>query len=454
MKRRTFVEFSFLVSAGIIASPNLIACKKKNVNWSGKVAIIGGGAAGIRAAKHLHDNEIDYVLLEATDNIGGRVKVLNDFGDSHIELGAEYIHGKRSEFYLKCKQHGNVVNSEEDNSESLVLVDGGLMLESELENDADMIKLQRFIESIHQYKGADITLKEYAESNLDILPKRIHHLLDTLVGNDLGTSWDRIGLESLAKQENRWHAGNTDYLFPNDSFINVFREAYPEIINSDKVLLNWPVKKVDYTADNIIIENRAGDVITADKLIVAVPLPIIQDKVISFLPDLPTEKYNAANAVGMDSGMKVLLKFSHPFWEDNFGGLLTGAKSPEYWLPTGNSSVLTGFIMGEQAEYLSNLGENAIGELMAELDGFFPDKSPSSLLVDSHIEDWSKNEFVRGAYSYPKPGTEGKREVLAKSINKKVFFAGEATHYNGHSATVHGAMETGVRAAKEVISSL
>jgi monoamine oxidase len=42
------------------------------------------------------------------------------------------------------------------------------------------------------------------------------------------------------------------------------------------------------------------------------------------------------------------------------------------------------------------------------------------------------------------------RIALAKNIDKKIYFAGEATNYKGHSATVHGALETAIRVVNEL----
>ena len=42
-------------------------------------------------------------------------------------------------------------------------------------------------------------------------------------------------------------------------------------------------------------------------------------------------------------------------------------------------------------------------------------------------------------------------EALAKSIENRIFFAGEATSPNQY-ATVHGAMKSGYRAANEIMA--
>jgi monoamine oxidase len=69
------------------------------------------------------------------------------------------------------------------------------------------------------------------------------------------------------------------------------------------------------------------------------------------------------------------------------------------------------------------------------------------------LKNWRNEPFIQGAYSYPSINSEGQREHLAAPVNAKLFFAGEATNYNGHLATVHGAMESGYRAVKELLES-
>src|SRR4051812_34587414 len=62
------------------------------------VVVIGAGAAGLAAARALHERDIDVVLLDARDRIGGRVFTHREHGSRiPIELGAEFIHGAAPE---------------------------------------------------------------------------------------------------------------------------------------------------------------------------------------------------------------------------------------------------------------------------------------------------------------------------------------------------------------------
>jgi monoamine oxidase len=75
-------------------------------------------------------------------------------------------------------------------------------------------------------------------------------------------------------------------------------------------------------------------------------------------------------------------------------------------------------------------------------------------LVAGFAHDWQADAFARGAYSYVKAGGEGAQRELAAPVEATLFFAGEATEWNGHHATVHGAIATGLRAAGEVRAAM
>jgi monoamine oxidase len=77
--------------------------------------------------------------------------------------------------------------------------------------------------------------------------------------------------------------------------------------------------------------------------------------------------------------------------------------------------------------------------------------SPLPVLA-AHFHDWHADPFFRGAYSYVPAGKLAARKTLAETVADTLYFAGEATDLEGHSATVHGAIATGIRAARHVIA--
>lgn len=114
--------------------------------------------------------------------------------------------------------------------------------------------------------------------------------------------------------------------------------------------------------------------------------------------------------------------------------------------------MLLAFIMGEQAEYLTSLGSDVAitNALLQELDTMYNGQATASFIA-SHVQNWTTNPFIKGAYSYSTVGMGDARKVAAEPINEKLYFAGEAMNTTGHHQTVHGAVETGYR---EVINIL
>jgi monoamine oxidase len=74
--------------------------------------------------------------------------------------------------------------------------------------------------------------------------------------------------------------------------------------------------------------------------------------------------------------------------------------------------------------------------------------------VAAHHHDWARDPFSRGAYSYALVGGSDAAETLSRPVRRTVFFAGEATETGGRTATVHGAVATGFRAAAQVERAL
>ncbi len=96
MKRRDFIAKTATAGLGLTLMPALLqSCQKEDdwiVNFSGKVLIIGAGAAGMMAAYYLNQHGVDFELIEASTTFGGRVKKTDTFVDFSLDLGAEWLH--------------------------------------------------------------------------------------------------------------------------------------------------------------------------------------------------------------------------------------------------------------------------------------------------------------------------------------------------------------------------
>ena len=116
--------------------------------------------------------------------------------------------------------------------------------------------------------------------------------------------------------------------------------------------------------------------------------------------------------------------------------------------------------MGENAETMIALGEDGtIEQALSDLDNMFPPNGASSVFDEAYIQNWTDEPWIRGIYSYGAPGTYplddglSMRQILGQPVDDTIFFSGEATAIN-HSASVHGAVESGRRAVNEILEVL
>ena len=123
------------------------------------------------------------------------------------------------------------------------------------------------------------------------------------------------------------------------------------------------------------------------------------------------------------------------------------------WWPAENEAVptLIGYTGGPTVFQVTAKSEAAaIDQGLEELTAYFGSQVRGHFLK-GQVVDWTHDKWARGGYSYASIGIGHARFSLAESVESTLFFAGEASNLNGHAATVHGAVETGWRAADEVL---
>ncbi|MBN4081626.1 FAD-dependent oxidoreductase [bacterium AH-315-C07] len=456
MKRRKFIQNIALSAPLAYGLPAiLLACKKDelpNTDYEGKVIIIGAGAAGMYAASLLQAKNIDVTILEASDKYGGRVMPLKGFADFDIELGAEEIHGKNSVLYTMAQDENSAIFFGDSNN--YITLDGSLSAMKDVITDADIKAAEAFVEDAAVYDGIERTV--YGQMQNEGIASRVYHLVNALLANEYGTDYTHMSIKGLAEEDDLWTSGDENYIVTNKTFLKILESQCSNILS--KIQLKTPITSINYNTAQIKLADADGNTYTADKVIVSVPISVIKDGDISFSPTLSAAKKDAMEKIGMGAGMKIILKFNLRFWDNNLGSIYGDGYVPEFWYTAnnrGNNHVLTAFVMGEKAEYLSGQGDDAVTTVVEELDAMYGNSVATNALIDSHIMDWYKEPYIKGAYSYAAKGDIiAARKEVASSISSKLFFAGEATHYEGHAATLHGALETGFRAAEELLESV
>jgi len=444
MERSDFLRQSFLMSLGglLIPSSLLSSCRKntsfEDVKYDGKVIIIGAGAAGLYAAYVLKSKGIDFQILEASAIYGGRLAKITDFADFPLDLGAQWLHGKN-----------NILGDLIQKTKTKIVKDESSTKYWFKNNLVDQLP-----ENVNIFEGdqlPDISYKDYATQKG--LGLDYENIIENIAG-DQGAAASRISVYGNNEDEKNWCSGDDDYKF-SDTYYDLI-DTQIAIHVKDKIQVNTIVTLIDYSGDIITVIDSNNNTYTANKVIITVPISILKLSNIQFNPPLPKEKTTAFSKIGMDAGMKVFLKFTNRFYDENIiGGDICAAYADERIGKTGKDNILLAFVMGEQAEYLNSLGsESAItSALVNELDMMYNGQATSSF-VSSHVENWTSHPFIKGAYSYSLVGMGNARIIAAQPVDNKLFFAGEAMNTNGHHQTVFGAVETGYREAYNILNGL
>lgn len=446
MKRRKFLKLGSQFSLGTLFIPSVVAasCRKQelfeDVNYKGKVTIVGAGAAGLYAGYILKSKGIDFEILEASDTTGGRLGKLEGFADFPLDTGAQWLHGRNSvlgDLIRKTK-----TKIKKDNSDEVFWFKQQLV--SGLPNNVRKI--------FEEQDGLpDISFKDHSIQKG--FGDEYTYIVEALAA-DQGADSSMLSVAANIKEEENWSSGEDDYKF-RASFYDLFDEHIIPIVK-DHVRLNTVVSSIDYSTDQILLRDDSNTTYVADKVILTVPITILQDSDIQFIPEFSQDRINAINKIGMGAGMKVFLKFNTKFYHENIlGGKVCAAYADETEGKVGEDNVLLAFVMGKQAEGLTALGSDQaiVNELLKELDLMY--KGQASTNFDkAHVQNWTTQPYIKGAYSYSTIGIGNSRTVAAKSINDRLFFAGEAFNLNGHHQTVHGAVETGYNAVIDILNSV
>uniref|UniRef100_A0A8C5FIF3 CW-type domain-containing protein n=1 Tax=Gadus morhua TaxID=8049 RepID=A0A8C5FIF3_GADMO len=222
------------------------------------------------------------------------------------------------------------------------------------------------------------------------------------------------------------------------------------------------VQSIDYSGDVIKVTSSKGSQWTAHKVLVTVPLTLLQKNLIQFYPPLPERKLKALNSLGAGIIEKIALQFPYRFWDkkvqgaDYFGHV---PPSPDqrgmfgvfYDLdPQGKQSVLMSVITGDAVPFVRDMGESeVVCECMKVLRQLFKEQEVPEPL-NYFVTQWSKDVWSQMSYSFVKTGGSGEAyDIIAEDVQGKLFFAGEAT--NRHfPQTVTGAYLSGVREASKM----
>jgi monoamine oxidase len=246
--------------------------------------------------------------------------------------------------------------------------------------------------------------------------------------------------------------GNDTQLRPANGY-GTMMEHLARLVK-DRLQLNTRVHEIEYTTDGVEVRAmREGEpvVIRARHAIVTLPISMLHERHVRFVPSLPEQTREAIAAIGMGPVIKVVLEFRSVFWDDAFLQTARDAAFPTVWsrMPQ-PAPVLVAWAGGDAANRLAAHGADPADAALETCASLFPRVNVKNELIQVHYHDWQRDPHACGAYSYLRVNGGDARERLAQPVGQSLYFAGEAT-CSQDAGTVAGALETGYRAAAQIL---
>eukprot|EP00042_Codosiga_hollandica_P051306 m.628065 g.628065 ORF g.628065 m.628065 type:complete len:737 (-) comp58255_c0_seq24:90-2300(-) len=457
------------------------------------VVVIGGGISGLAAAHALiTDGKTRVTLVEASTRYGGRMGQGFLRGlDVPIDIGGEIVHGEKAWPLQLAKDTGaahrlmfdlNADTYAKQRAHTFVYQSSAIY-PLHHPPSTEIIHTLKVLDQIGEVNlKHDISLREFLVSR-GVSERGIAFAI-AVEAQTCATPIDKLGVLGLKREDENWDFGEQNFHVIRSYSELMFNYFVSRLSHCD-IKLDWPVRRIafDQGSDRISVTSSRGETLVADKVVVTVPLPILQDGDIEFSPALPDCKRSSFKSISMSRGMKIVAAFRERAWPLDCGLLFcVDSKFSQMWFhevaqPDAKGPfVMIAFATAELCDAKRGASrDQLLNDLTSQLDHMFSPKSPraAGLLVDAVVTSFNDAPYIRGAYRFvgqldclteqiPSPGfgpcsspTVGEgdaRKDLARPVNNKLFFAGEATHVL--SGMVHTSIETGQRAAAEVLESL
>ena len=432
------------------------------------VIVIGGGAAGLSAAREL--SSFDVLLLEARDRLGGRALTRRMEGVAlPIEAGAEFIHGEAAEALEAADRAGLLI---------VELPDEHLFLRGERFERVDdfwsqITKVRRKI------RGRDRSFSAFLRAQRSLSP-RLKQMASNFVEGYHAADPAAISALALAASDEEVAQPEQNRQFRIVTGYSSLIDAERSAVSAD-IRLQTVVKRIEWRRNRVVVHayDARGENVTARAraAIITIPLGVLKAP-----PDSPAGLEldpkipwlgDALSKMEMGHVAKIVLRFRERFWDDREWlasrsrgpGDVRGLNflhAPEEPLPTwwtaspARSPVLTAWAGGPSALALTAGGEAALIDtalgVLGRITGL-PRKRLDRLFEGAVWHDWSNDPFSLGAYAYLRVGGLGAQKRLARPIEETLYFAGEALNPES-MGTVAGAMGSGRQAGRRVRKSL
>lgn len=451
-------------------------CEKDKVQSGNQkdIIVVGGGLAGMGAARELlKTGNYNVKVFEARrTRYGGRIWTKRSIGENikgaEAELGGMFLNTRLKDnpllklikkFELRTKNAGSLqVHFPEQNL--VYFGDNATSLYTEA------FKILSLAKSRVKKQGRDISVtdavaNELENSNTSLSDKdpvyqiaktlpfpQVHNVSTLLYDPEMDFGWDSIVVDGLDTLIDRIVAGEG--------------MDKPIKVQLNKVARNI---KVDPKRNKVLVRTMDRKQAEADGVIIAVPLGVLKKKDIIFEPPLSRNWYKSIAELDIYTTNKVIVGFEKAFWPTDVGSFsvfsdIAANGFLQMWTNmyriTGTPHLI-GYIFGETAVSFEKMTDK---ELKLKVTIILTEMFGEEKLRNNKIKlisrsKWTENKYTLGTSAYPKVGSEVNLwKILQKPLCPFIYFAGAYTETRSYFETLHGAYNSGIRAANQIINNV
>jgi monoamine oxidase len=408
------------------------------MNSEPDIAIIGAGAAGIAAARRLSGAGLSVAVLEALPRVGGRAWTLATPVAS-VDLGCGWLHsGDRNPWTRIAEETGLPV----DRGPTAWRKQYRELGFSKAEQEAAWQAFGRWSERIAGSPPASDRAIDAVQPGEPWLS-----YLQALSGYISGDELERISARDYAAYDEASTEHN--WRLPG-GYGALIAASMPTAVD---LHVSTPVESLSLEGRRVTLQTGRG-AIRARAVVMTASTNVLSGSGLQLPPCLDPWR-DAAARVPLGNNEKLFFEItggSSFAAETHVIGNPRDPATGTYYIRPFGLPVIEVFLGGAGARNVARKPDAAFPHALDELAALFG-ASVRKELRPLAASGWTNTPSIRGGYSHALPGQADARLALAKPFDDRIFFAGEATHQTDFS-TAHGACESGLRAAEEVLQAL
>jgi monoamine oxidase len=442
-----------------------------------RVLVIGAGMAGLVAAYELRRQGHEPLVLEAQNRVGGRIYTLRDFAPGlYAEAGAMRLPRAHDLTMEYCRLFGLELRPfVMGNPRGLVHIGGERMTAAEAAANPERLPFE--LAPHERGRTADALWEDAIGEIREMVERDGDEAWDEIVRR-----YDQYSLYEFLKDRGFSEGAIEYYSVMNfleadmhNALVEILREelggAYvdmSEIVGGmdrlpnafyaelqDVVRFGVEVRGIDQESDSVTLHCRQGPdsfSLTGDYAVCTVPFSVLRHIEKRF----SREKHRAIRQLNYHASTKILFQVRRRFWEDDDG--ITGGASVtdlgvrrlNYPTPdptTSRGILLASYTWGQDALQWGAMDEQTrLEEALEDVAQLHPQIRDEFEVGASHA--WYGDRWARGAFAMFAPEQQTNLQPAIVKPEGRVYFAGE--HCSLYHAWIQGALESGIRAAREI----